>query len=130
MQSHLHLREEPFREGVVASREREDTKLTAFLTAVLRDPIAICQRAARSGQGLSSQGNLVPCTYLAGSIGADDCISLQYHVTYDIRKFADEFAHLKNGESDKSKMLQLAGRIYVRRSAGSKLYFYDLRSDV
>lgn len=26
-------------------------------------------------------------------------------------------------------MIQLAGRIYVRRSAGSKLFFYDIRSD-
>lgn len=53
----------------------------------------------------------------------------QFHVTYDIRKFSDEFSHLKNGEMDKSKELQLAGRVYVRRSAGSKLYFYDIRSE-
>ncbi|PNY23200.1 Lysine-tRNA ligase [Tolypocladium capitatum] len=53
----------------------------------------------------------------------------KFHVTYDIRKFADEFSHLKNGESDASKQIQLAGRIYVRRSAGSKLYFYDIRSE-
>ncbi|KAG6053771.1 hypothetical protein E4U17_004377 [Claviceps sp. LM77 group G4] len=54
----------------------------------------------------------------------------KYHVDYDIRKFEDEFKHLKNGESDKSRMIQLAGRVYVRRSAGSKLFFYDIRSDV
>lgn len=30
---------------------------------------------------------------------------------------------------DKTKELKLAGRIYVRRSAGSKLYFYDIRSE-
>lgn len=30
---------------------------------------------------------------------------------------------------DKTKEIQLAGRIYVRRSSGSKLYFYDIRSD-
>ncbi|KAG5983110.1 Protein kinase [Claviceps digitariae] len=53
----------------------------------------------------------------------------KYHVNYDIRKFEDEFKHLKNGESDKSRMIQLAGRVYVRRSSGSKLYFYDIRSD-
>ncbi|PHH86579.1 hypothetical protein CDD83_10039 [Cordyceps sp. RAO-2017] len=51
----------------------------------------------------------------------------KFHITYDIRKFADDFSHLKNGESDKSKMMQLAGRVYVKRSAGSKLYFYDIR---
>lgn len=54
----------------------------------------------------------------------------QFSVDYDIRKFSNEFSHLKNGESDKSKTIQLAGRIYVKRSAGSKLFFYDLRSDV
>lgn len=27
-------------------------------------------------------------------------------------------------------MLSLAGRVYVRRSAGSKLFFYDIRSEV
>lgn len=53
----------------------------------------------------------------------------QFDVNYDIRKFSDEFSHLKNGETEKSRPIQLAGRIYVRRSAGSKLYFYDIRSD-
>ncbi|KEY69286.1 hypothetical protein S7711_01737 [Stachybotrys chartarum IBT 7711] len=53
----------------------------------------------------------------------------KFHVTYDIRKFESEFSHLKSGESDKSKIIQLAGRIFVRRSSGNKLYFYDIRSD-
>merc|ERR1712000_320407 len=53
----------------------------------------------------------------------------KFEVTYDIRNFADEFKHLKNGESAKEKTIQLGGRIFVRRSAGSKLFFYDLRSD-
>lgn len=46
-----------------------------------------------------------------------------------MHKFADDFSHLKNGESDKSRVMQLAGRVYVKRSAGSKLYFYDIRSE-
>lgn len=53
----------------------------------------------------------------------------KFHVTYDIRKFADEFKHIKNGESDKTKDIQLAGRVFVKRSSGSKLFFYDLRSE-
>ncbi|EQL00887.1 hypothetical protein G6O67_005527 [Ophiocordyceps sinensis] len=53
----------------------------------------------------------------------------KFHVDYDIRKFADDFSHLKNGESEKSRMVQLAGRIYVKRSSGTKLYFYDIRSE-
>jgi lysyl-tRNA synthetase class II len=51
-------------------------------------------------------------------------------VTYDIRSFAKEFSYLKNGETEKSKSMQVAGRVYVKRSAGTKLYFYDLGSDV
>ncbi|KKP00774.1 lysyl-tRNA synthetase [Trichoderma harzianum] len=53
----------------------------------------------------------------------------KFHVTYDIRKFAEEYSNLKNGEMNKDKMIALAGRVYVRRSAGSKLYFYDIRSE-
>ncbi|TQW00957.1 hypothetical protein V2A60_001987 [Cordyceps javanica] len=53
----------------------------------------------------------------------------KFEVTYDIRNFEKEFSHLKNGEIDKTKPLNLAGRIYVRRAAGSKLFFYDLRSN-
>jgi hypothetical protein len=51
-------------------------------------------------------------------------------VTYDIRNFAKEFSYLKNGETEKSKSMQVAGRVYVKRSAGTKLYFYDIGSDV
>lgn len=53
----------------------------------------------------------------------------KFHVTYDIRKFAEEFSNLKNGESDTTKKIALAGRVYVKRSAGSKLFFYDIRSE-
>ncbi|OAA59962.1 lysyl-tRNA synthetase [Cordyceps fumosorosea ARSEF 2679] len=53
----------------------------------------------------------------------------KFEVTYDIRNFEKEFSHLKNGEVDKTKPLNLAGRVYVRRAAGSKLFFYDLRSN-
>ncbi|OAR01162.1 hypothetical protein LLEC1_06010 [Akanthomyces lecanii] len=53
----------------------------------------------------------------------------KFEVTYDIRNFEKDFSHLKNGEIDKGKCLALAGRIYVRRAAGSKLFFYDLRSN-
>ncbi|VUC28915.1 unnamed protein product [Clonostachys rosea] len=53
----------------------------------------------------------------------------KFNVDYDIRNFAKDFSHLKNGENDKSKTIQLAGRVYVRRSAGSKLFFYDIRNE-
>lgn len=57
-------------------------------------------------------------------------MTVKFHITYDITKFQDAFSHLKNGETDKTKEISLAGRIYVRRSSGNKLYFYDIRSEV
>lgn len=53
----------------------------------------------------------------------------QFHVTYDIRKFADEFGRLKNGEAERERMIQLAGRVYMKRTSGNKLAFYDLRAE-
>ncbi|KAH8173635.1 tRNA synthetases class II (D, K and n) domain-containing protein [Sarocladium implicatum] len=81
-----------------------------------------------------SEKDLTPNQYFEIRSRAVDALHAQgkayphkYHVTYDIRNFEKEFSHLKNGESDKTKEIQLAGRIYVKRSAGTKLFFYDIR---
>ncbi|KAK0391511.1 hypothetical protein NLU13_1011 [Sarocladium strictum] len=81
-----------------------------------------------------SEKDLTPNQYFEIRSRAVDALHAQgkayphkYHVTYDIRNFQKEFSHLKNGESDKTKEIQLAGRIYVKRSAGTKLFFYDIR---
>jgi len=50
-------------------------------------------------------------------------------VTYDIRKFADEFGHLTNGQSVADREIQLAGRVYMKRTSGNKLAFYDVRAE-
>lgn len=52
----------------------------------------------------------------------------KFNANYDHSKFFEEFGHLKSGESDKSKEIRLAGRIYNIRSSSSKLIFYDLRT--
>ena len=54
---------------------------------------------------------------------------VQFEVTYDIRNFEKDFSHLKNGESMPEKKMQLAGRVFVKRVSGSKLIFYDLRTE-
>ncbi|KAI9158113.1 lysyl-tRNA synthetase [Paramyrothecium foliicola] len=94
------------------------------------------QDAAPKKNAEAAEKDLTPNQYFEIRSAAVNKLHVQgkayphkYNVDYDIRKFSDEFSHLKNGESDKSKMIQLAGRVYVRRSAGSKLFFYDIRSE-
>jgi lysyl-tRNA synthetase class 2 len=48
----------------------------------------------------------------------------KFQVTYDDSKFAEEFGHLKSGETAEDKEIRLAGRIYSIRTSGSKLIFY------
>ncbi len=48
----------------------------------------------------------------------------KFQVDYDDSKFFEEFGHLKSGESDETKELRIAGRIYTKRASGSKLIFY------
>ncbi|OTB03680.1 hypothetical protein M426DRAFT_12394 [Hypoxylon sp. CI-4A] len=53
----------------------------------------------------------------------------KFHRDYDLNDLAKEFGHLKSGEHDKSRTLQVAGRIYNKRASGSKLLFYDIRGN-
>lgn len=53
----------------------------------------------------------------------------KFQVTYDLRSFANEFGHLKSGEYIKDKTVQVGARIHGKRSAGSKLVFYDVRTE-
>ncbi|OIW25189.1 lysyl-tRNA synthetase [Coniochaeta ligniaria NRRL 30616] len=52
----------------------------------------------------------------------------KFEATYDHSKFFEEFGHFKSGESDKSNVIRLAGRIFNIRTSSSKLIFYDLRT--
>ncbi|KAI3396187.1 hypothetical protein diail_390 [Diaporthe ilicicola] len=51
----------------------------------------------------------------------------KFHVTYDDKQFVSDYEHIKSGDVDRTKVLQIAGRIYNRRSLG-KLIFYDLKT--
>ncbi|KAI0891841.1 lysyl-tRNA synthetase [Annulohypoxylon nitens] len=53
----------------------------------------------------------------------------KFNRDYDLNNLAKEFGHLKSGEHDKTKTLQVAGRIYNKRASGSKLLFYDIRGN-
>jgi lysyl-tRNA synthetase class 2 len=52
----------------------------------------------------------------------------KFQVTYDCSQFEKDYGHLKSGESDKSVELRIGARIYNKRSSGSKLIFYDIRT--
>jgi lysyl-tRNA synthetase class 2 len=53
----------------------------------------------------------------------------KFHVNYDIRNFAKEFGHLKSGETVRDKEIRIGARIHGKRSSGTKLFFYDVKSD-
>jgi lysyl-tRNA synthetase, class II len=43
--------------------------------------------------------------------------------------FLKEYASLQRGEQRKDVTIRIAGRVYVKRSSGAKLVFYDIRSE-
>lgn len=53
----------------------------------------------------------------------------KFNVTYDLRKFVEEYSYLKSGEHAKDKIIQIGARIHGKRSSGSKLAFYDVRTE-
>ncbi|CAF4420901.1 unnamed protein product [Rotaria socialis] len=52
----------------------------------------------------------------------------KYNVSIALRDFIDKYSYLKNEETN-DDIVSVAGRIYSKRSSGTKLYFYDLHSD-
>ncbi|KAL2756004.1 hypothetical protein ACRALDRAFT_2104626 [Sodiomyces alcalophilus JCM 7366] len=53
----------------------------------------------------------------------------KFHVDYDVRNFVKDFGHLKSGEHNKDKVIRVGARIYNKRASGSKLFFYDVRTE-
>lgn len=53
----------------------------------------------------------------------------KFNVTYDLRKFVEEFGHLKSGETAPDKIVRVGARIHGKRTSGSKLAFYDVRTE-
>ncbi|EXJ72518.1 lysyl-tRNA synthetase [Cladophialophora psammophila CBS 110553] len=53
----------------------------------------------------------------------------KFSVNTNLSKFVEEYAYLKPGEQKKEVEIRVAGRVYVKRAAGAKLVFYDIRSD-
>ncbi|KAI9794610.1 MAG: lysyl-tRNA synthetase [Peltula sp. TS41687] len=52
----------------------------------------------------------------------------KFHVTTDLRDFLRDYESLKTGEQLKDVEVRVGGRIYTKRSSGSKLVFYDIRA--
>lgn len=53
----------------------------------------------------------------------------KFNVTYDLRKFVEDYGHLKSGEHAKDKIIQIGARVHGKRASGSKLLFYDVRTE-
>ncbi|EMP35640.1 Lysyl-tRNA synthetase, partial [Chelonia mydas] len=53
----------------------------------------------------------------------------KFHADTTLAEFLAQFSYLGNGEQLPDKPLSLAGRIHAKRSAGAKLFFYDLRGN-
>ena len=53
----------------------------------------------------------------------------KFQVTTDLREFLKQHASVKTGEHLKDVEVRLGGRIYTKRSSGSKLVFYDIRAE-
>jgi lysyl-tRNA synthetase class 2 len=53
----------------------------------------------------------------------------KFQVNVRIPDFLDRYQHLKAGEHLESETVSVAGRIHTKRSAGSKLVFYDLHCE-
>ncbi|XP_067393604.1 lysine--tRNA ligase-like isoform X2 [Emydura macquarii macquarii] len=53
----------------------------------------------------------------------------KFHTNITLPEFIDKFSYLGDGENLPDKHLSLAGRIHAKRSAGAKLFFYDLRGN-
>ncbi|KAI9842881.1 MAG: lysyl-tRNA synthetase [Thelocarpon superellum] len=53
----------------------------------------------------------------------------KFQVTTDLRQFLQEHESLKKGELRNDVEVRVGGRIYTKRSSGSKLVFYDIRAE-
>ncbi|TVY62801.1 Lysine--tRNA ligase cla4 [Lachnellula suecica] len=53
----------------------------------------------------------------------------KFHQNYDAREFAKQYGSLKSGEGKKEVEIRLGGRIYNKRVSGTKLVFYDIRTE-
>ncbi|KAJ5612496.1 hypothetical protein N7510_005690 [Penicillium lagena] len=53
----------------------------------------------------------------------------KFQVTNDLREFLKEYDGLAKGEQKPDVPIRIAGRIYTKRSSGTKLIFYDIRAE-
>ncbi|MCJ1316418.1 lysyl-tRNA synthetase [Xylographa vitiligo] len=53
----------------------------------------------------------------------------KFNVTTDLRDFLKRYDSIKTGEHLKDVEIRVGGRIYTKRSSGSKLVFYDIRAE-
>lgn len=82
--------------------------------------------------------NLDPSQYIANRKAAvralkeagENPYPHKFHVSMTIPEFIEKYAHaVEPGQQLEQPVVSLAGRIYSKRAAGTRLVFYDLRGD-
>ena len=53
----------------------------------------------------------------------------KFHVNTDLRMFLEKNKTIKTGEHLKDVEIRIAGRVYTKRASGTKLLFYDLKTE-
>lgn len=53
----------------------------------------------------------------------------KFHTNISVPEFVAKYSHLGKGEQLKEEKVAVAGRVLLKRGAGAKLVFYDLRGD-
>ena len=53
----------------------------------------------------------------------------KFQENYDLRRFVEDYGHVKTGETLTEKEIKIIARIYTKRSSGEKLCFYDVRAE-
>jgi lysyl-tRNA synthetase, class II len=53
----------------------------------------------------------------------------KFHVNTQVDDFVKKYESFKPGENNKEVEIRVAGRVYVKRTAGAKLVFYDIKGN-
>ncbi|CAF0753763.1 unnamed protein product [Adineta ricciae] len=106
------------------------------VTTVPQTQSSTKKEAASAGAGENDEQDIDPNEYYKMRVhhiqqlkqAGETVYPHKYHVSISLRDYIDKYTHLQNEEVHED-IVSVAGRIYSKRSSGTKLYFYDLHSD-
>ncbi|KAI9762446.1 MAG: lysyl-tRNA synthetase [Chaenotheca gracillima] len=133
----LHL-DEATGERVSKSELKKRQKQRAVLAKKNEREAAAPPKPVKKGNVEAEESNLTPNQYF--EIRSRNINKLRqtkdpnpyphkFQVTTDLRDFLKQYESIKTGEQLQDIEIRLGGRIYTKRSSGSKLMFYDVRAE-